>query len=349
MNRRTFHRSFGWAVLGSGLAACSSARGVSSTEKISQIKPARLKRGDTVGLITPGSFIDDEGLERAVTNIESLGLRVALGKNIRAYHGYLAGEDSARLDDLHSAFSDRRLSGVWCVRGGYGTTRLLPAIDYDLIRKNPKVLIGYSDITALLQAIWLRTGLVGFHGPVGASELTDYTRRQVISQIMEGHTPWTITRLDYTDERRDQAEYRAEMIRPGKSRGLLMGGNLSLLSAMSGTPFSLPAKDRLIFLEDVGEKPYRIDRMLTQLRQAGVLERPAGIVMGVFADCEAGQEEHSLRLVETLRDRLSDVNCPVYYGLPFGHIKDQCTLPIGVEAEFDAENGTLTLLEAGVQ
>lgn len=347
MNRRTFYRYLSLAALGAA-AACRSPRVPDTTGKVSRIKPPRLKRGDTIGLVTPGSYLDDEGLEKAVKNIESLGLRVALGKNIRAYRGYLAGTDEERLRDLHTAFSDRRLAGVWCARGGYGATRLLPKLDYNLIRQNPKVFIGYSDITALLQAIYLRTGLVGFHGPVGASEFTDYTRQQVTAQIMEGRTPWTIATLGYTDERRDQAAYQPEMIRPGRARGLLMGGNLSLLAAMAGTPFSQPAANRLIFIEDVGEKPYRIDRMLTQLRQAGVLDRAAGVILGVFADCEADPEDKSLRLIETLRDRLGDLQCPVYYGLPFGHIDDQCTLPVGVEAEFDAERGTLTLLESGV-
>lgn len=348
MNRRTFHRYLSLAALSAGLAACRSARPAPGGEEISRIKPPRLKRGDTVGLITPGSYIDDEGLEKAVQNLESLGLRVALGKNIRAYRGYLAGTDEERLRDLHSAFSDRRLAGVWCARGGYGVSRLLPQIDYRLIRQNPKVLIGYSDITALLQAVWSRTGLVCFHGPVGASEMTDYTRMQVTAQIMEGRAPWTIAKLNYEDERKDQPAYQPEMIRPGRARGRLMGGNLSLLAAMTGTPFTLPAKDRLIFIEDVGEKPYRIDRMLTQLRQAGALDGAAGIVLGIFADCEADPEDHSLRLIETLRDRLGDLPCPVYYGLPFGHIDDQCTLPLGIEAEFDADRGTLAILEAGV-
>lgn len=347
MNRRTFYRYLSLAALGAA-SACRSPRLPETAGKVTRIKPPRLKRGDTIGLVTPGSYLDDDGLEKAVKNIESLGLKVALGKNIRAYRGYLAGTDEERLRDLHAAFADRRLAGVWCARGGYGATRLLPSLDYNLIRQNPKVFIGYSDITALLQAVYLRTGLVGFHGPVGASEFTDYTRNQVTAQIMEGRTPWTVNTLDYTDERRDQSAYQPEMIRPGRARGLLMGGNLSLLAAMAGTPFSQAAANRLIFIEDVGEKPYRIDRMLTQLRQAGILEQAAGVILGVFADCEAGPEDKSLRLIETLRDRLGDLQCPVYYGLPFGHIDDQCTLPVGVEAEFDAEGGTLTLLESGV-
>ena len=348
MNRRTFHRCLGLATLSAGVAACRSPRTATNLDKISRIKPSRLKRGDTIGLITPGSYLDDDGLEKAVKNIESLGLRVALGKNIRADYGYIAGTDEERLQDFHDAFSDQRLAGVWCARGGYGATRLLPKIDYSLIRQNPKVLIGYSDITALLQAVWLRTGLVGFHGPVGASELTDYTRQQVVAQVMDGRTSWTIEKLDYTDERRDETVYQAEVIRPGRAKGVLIGGNLSLLSAMAGTSYSIQAKGRLVFIEDVGEKPYRIDRMLTQLRQSVGLEQAAGIILGIFSGCEADPDDHSLKLIETLRDRLGDFNCPVYYGMPFGHIDDQCSLPVGVEAEFDAGKGTLRLLEAGV-
>ena len=145
-----------------------------------KLKAPRLNRGDTVGLITPGSYITDEALEKAISNIETLGFRIRLGKNIRAERGFTAGTDQERLDDLHAMFQDADIKGVWCARGGYGCGRLLPKINYTLIKKNPKVLIGYSDITALLQAIYLQTGLIGFHGPVGASDMTDYTQAQLL-------------------------------------------------------------------------------------------------------------------------------------------------------------------------
>ena len=349
MNRRSFTQSFGMTLAGLGiLSACKTPQQASQPTNSFRIKPARLKPGDTVGLVSPGSFISDEGLETAVKNLESLGFRVELGKNIRAYRGYLAGTDEERLADLHAMFADRRIAAVWCVRGGYGCSRLLPKMDYDLIRQNPKILIGYSDITALLQAVWQKCGLVCFHGPVGASELTDYNQQQLIDVLMEGKSPLRIETLVHEDKRKEDPAYQTEILRPGRAKGILGGGNLSLLAAMAGTDFNLSASGRLLFIEDVGEKPYRIDRMLTQVRQACQLEQVKGIALGVFSGCEADPDDLSLNLIETLRDRLGDLKCPVYYGLPFGHIKDQCTLPVGIEAELDAGKGILTLLEAAV-
>lgn len=313
-----------------------------------KLKAPRLNRGDTVGLITPGSYITDEALEKAISNIETLGFRIRLGKNIRAERGFTAGTDQERLDDLHAMFQDADIKGVWCARGGYGCSRLLPKINYKLIKKNPKVLIGYSDITALLQAIYLQTGLIGFHGPVGASDMTDYTQAQLLPLIVEGKARHHIL-ISPENEQHENPLYHTKIFREGLASGELVGGNLSLLSAMAGTPYAMDAKDKIVFIEDIGEKPYRIDRMLTQLRQSSNLHKAKAIALGVFAGCEKDEDARSLSLEETLRDRLMDLDMPIIYGLSFGHISNMCTLPIGAKATLDTRSKTLALEEAVVQ
>lgn len=349
MNRRNANQTIA-AALGlpflSGYAAPVSA---TSEAKIHRtVKPARLRQNDLIGLISPGSYVEDSGLEQAVNNLEKLGFRVKLGKHIRAQRGYNAGTDEQRLEDLHDAFSDREVRAVWCVRGGYGCSRLLPAIDYRMIAQNPKALIGYSDVTALLCAIYFRTGLVGFHGPVGASRFTEYSERHLRAVLMDGEERWKIVRPDTFAQFTDKA-FDFTTIQPGQTEGTLLGGNLSLLAAMAGTGY-LPAFNQyLLFMEEVGEKPYRVDRMLTQLRQSNVLDQVAGVAMGIFSDCEPESGDRSLTLAQTLQDQFGQMSIPVAYGLPFGHIGDQCTLPVGIRARLDTVEGSLTLLEAGVR
>lgn len=352
MQRRSFTKKFLLSLtLASGFAGSGKAKAILGKKK----KPKRLKKGDTIGLISPASYIADEGLEKAVKNLESLGFKVKLGQHIRKLHGFVAGTDQERLEDLHNMFADPGIDGIWCVRGGYGSARLLPLIDYTLVKKNPKVLIGYSDITALLQGIYIKTGLVCFHGPVGASELTDFTREQLVAVLMEGRAPHMISipekkvenDADGETEKTDNS-FEPFLIKPGKVSGELAGGNLSLLAAITGTEYELDVEGKLLFIEDVGEKPYRIDRMLTQLRQAYPMHKVAGIALGVFSGCEAKEGDKSLTLRETLGGQLSGLNLPVLYGLPFGHIDDHCTLPLGIVAELDAGMRTITLLESAV-
>lgn len=319
------------------------------TKKKKLIKPQRLKKGDRVGLITPGSYVDDEGLQKAVQNLEELGFRVELSKNIRAERGFTAGTDIQRLSDLHDMFSNDKIDGVWCARGGYGCSRLLPYINYGLIKKNPKVLIGYSDITALLQAIYVKTGLVGFHGPVGTSTYTDYTKEQVQKVVMEPSAQHIIPLSEENLQLgKDLSVFETHTIRGGTATGELVGGNLSLLAPLVGTPFQPDIKGKLLFMEEIGEAPYRIDRMLTQLRQGYPLKEAAGIVLGVFRGCKMKKGSRSLSLIDTLKDRLYDLNIPVFYGASIGHIDNNCTLPIGVRATLDADTGVITLLDSAV-
>lgn len=311
------------------------------------VKPKRLKPGDTVAVIAPASGLSKESFDKALENLESLGLKTKVGKSARGNLGFLAATDKERLDDLHAAFADKEIAGIWCVRGGYGAARLLPAIDYDLIRKNPKILIGYSDITSLHLAISQNTGLVTFHGPVAASELSDYTKNHVVNALMNDGAPYKIELSEYNKAQTSNL-FKTEIITSGKARGRLIGGNLSLLSALAGTPFALQnLKGKILFIEDVGEQPYRIDRMLTQLRQSADLRSLAGIALGIFEDCNPRAKD-TQTLLDVVKDRLGDLSIPVVYGLSFGHIRDQFTIPVGIEAELDAGEATITLLETGV-
>jgi len=343
MNRRSFQKQLVTAAI-----SLPFVGKVKAPEP--KLKAKKLNKGDTIGIISPGSYIDDRGFEKAVKNLESLGLKVKLSTNIRAKKGYLAGSDVQRLDDLHSMFADREVAGIWCIRGGYGCTRLLPNINYDLIRANPKPFIGYSDITALLQAIYIETGLVGFHGPVASSSFTRYTTRYIKRTLFQekGELEIEFSRNNLRKGKRDTA-YEKYTISPGKARGKLIGGNLSILASLAGTRWEVDIRDQILFIEDIGEKPYRIDRMLTQLRQSTNLRRARAIALGIFKDCEADRNALSLTLKQTLTDRLGDLNIPILYGFSFGHVADQFTLPIGIDAELDATRQTLTFLESGVK
>ena len=339
MNRRSFYQHLGLAIPSLFL--------LQAEKRKKRILPRALQKGDTVGLITPGSYLSDEGLEKAIKNVESLGLKVKLGKHIRAKRGFNAGTDKQRLEDLHAMFADNEVQAVWAARGGYGCSRLLPKIDYRLIQKNPKILIGYSDVTALLNAIYHKTGLVGFHGPVGASDFTPYTVSHLEAMLMSTNDGYTI---DTAVEQRKNHEiaYQLKDIKSGTAEGVLVGGNLSLLAAMAGTGYLPPLKGKILFLEEIGEKPYRVDRMLTQLRQAWKLDEAEAIICGVFADCEPEEGDHSLSLLETIEDRLGDLGLPLVYGLSFGHINSQCTLPVGVEVSINTYTHKITLLESAV-
>lgn len=342
MNRRKFSKIIPIALLGSSCATYPTS--TNKTTKV--IKPNRLKKGDTIGLITPASYIDDNGLQKAVENIEGLGFKVKLAKNIRAERGFNAGTDAQRLADLHDMFTDKQVQGIWCARGGYGCSRLLPNINYQLIKNNPKVLIGFSDITALIQAIYKETGLVGFHGPVGSSDFTDYTKEYLTKVLIEPQEKLTINLSKENEElAKSNKVYQTATIRGGKAMGELVGGNLSLLAPLAGTKYQPNIKGRLLFIEEIGESPYRIDRMLTQLRQSYPLKDAAGIILGVFRGCEMKEGSRSLSLMETLKDRLGDLGIPVFYGTAIGHIANNMTLPVGGKARLDANTGEIVLLE----
>lgn len=345
MKRRTFNALLPGMVLGSLNVSPFSLKNKTGQ---ATVKPERLKKGDTVGLITPGSYAPPAAVQKSISNLQNLGLKVQMGRYLTAKRGYNAGTDEQRLEDLHRMFANPQIKAIWCVRGGYGCTRLLPMIDYELIKNNPKILIGFSDITALSNAIYQQTGLVGFHGPLGSSTIDEYSARHIRAVLFEGVNEHPID-LQGHPNAKNKNNYSSKTFQAGVASGILAGGNLSVLVAMAGTPYAFKADNTLLFLEDVGEKPYRIDRMLTQLRQSTSMSQINGIVLGIFHDCEPDPEDESLRLSETLQDRLGHLDKPVQYGYPFGHIKHQCVLPIGIRARLDSDEQQLIVLENAVR
>ncbi len=337
------------ALAGAAAGAATGASKPGPERPRRLLKPRRLERGDLVGLIAPGGVVDEALIQKCVANLESLGFSVKPGANLRAARGGYAGTVEQRLEDLHAMFRDREVAAIWAARGGSGCPALLPRIDYGLVRRNPKVLVGYSDITALHLALYAHAGLVSFHGPVASSTFSDYSVAQLHAVLME---PRERTVLPIAEEQLARAESQPQLaprtFRSGRAQGRLIGGNLSTLCALVGTPYLPPTRRALLFLEEVGEAPYRIDRMLTQLRQAGLLAPAAAAMLGVFQRCEATDGEPSLTLAETLEGQLSGLGIPAAYGYSFGHVPQQYTLPVGVRASLDTEARTLTLLESAV-
>ncbi len=314
------------------------------------IVPRRLKKGATIGLITPAGVISPEKLIKTKNLLDRLGYKSYHTENVLSKWGYLAGRDKEKLDDLHLMFKNDEVDAIMCVRGGYGTMRLLPDIDYDLIRKNPKILIGYSDITALIQAIHKKTGLVGFHGVVGTSAFTEYTIQNFFDILTEPKESKIISSFPPRPNSVDA--YLPYVLNKGKAEGKLIGGNLALLASLMGTPYEPDFENKIVFIEDIDEAPYRIDRMLTQLLLSGKLQKAAGIVLGVFNACDLDREnlssENSLSLKEVIKDRLSNLSIPIIYGFSFGHIQNQAIFPIGINAEIDTDSFTIRLLEPTV-
>ena len=303
------------------------------------ILAAPLKPGDTIGLVAPSSAVSRIQFQRTLENLQSLGLNPIYSDNIRVKKGFLAGTDAQRIDDLHRMFEDPNTKAVICARGGYGAQRLLPHLDYELIRKNPKIFVGYSDITALHLAISQKTGLVCFHGPNGDSNFSPFSMDRYKTLLFENEGSYTLQAGN--ELLRPEYKSKGYTLRPGKAKGILVGGNLTLISTLMGTPFQPDFQDRIVFLEDIGEAPYRIDRMLTQLLLSGALENAAGIALGIFHDCEADPQDpdypDSLSLDEVLKDRLGSLGIPIVCGLPFGHIEDNGILPYGIEVALDAK------------
>jgi muramoyltetrapeptide carboxypeptidase len=315
MNRRWFVHRFLLGAFAMPLFAASIPRG----QKL--IRPGRLQKGSRIALIAPASPATPERLQMAQSHLTALDLKVVEGKALRRRTGFLAGSDQERLDDLHRAFADPDIDGIWCVRGGYGCTRLLGGMDMGLIRSNPKPFIGYSDITALHVAIGRKAGLMTFHGPVAIEAPTDFALRSLRRVLFDGLQPeWTAP----------------EAIRPGAMRGRLTGGNLSLLAALSGTPWAPDFKGCIAILEDIGERPYRLDRMLTQLLDGTNLRQASGILVGDFSDCEPPEGESDTQSSrDVLEERLGRLGIPVYAGLPVGHIPAQLTWGYGMDYQFN--------------
>lgn len=314
-------------------------------------KPERLQPRDVVGIIAPASAPPDpKAVDRVVGQVERLGFKPKLARNVRARLGFLAGNDRERATDLMTMFADRKVRGIICIRGGYGTARLLDRLDYGVIRRNPKVFAGYSDITSLHCAFAVKSNLISFHSPMlneglGSDTYPAFSNNSFLRNVTEAQPAGSIC-AGYEGK-------TVKILRRGVVDGVLIGGNLSLLVTTLGTPYQPQFKNRILFFEDIGEKLYRLDRLLTHLLNAGVLQQVAGVAVGINEDCDAPAgakaKEYTQSSADILNDRLKPLGVPVVTGLPFGHQPFNATIPVGVRARLDANRGDLIITEAGVK
>lgn len=352
MKRRTLIQSMAaLAAAGGSTLTAGAVHGQQEdrNDLLPLIKPQRLARGMTVALVAPSSPPKNaERVRYAIEVLESLGFKVRQGKHIWERTQYLAGSDEQRAEDVNQAFSEPEVGAVFCLRGGYGTMRILPYLDYDLIRNNPKIITGFSDTTGIINPIHARTGLVTFHGPVAIQRFTDYTLEEYRKVMVKPTAPVEIAAPPPFEAGEGQVEFDNRITRfvGGKARGRLIGGNLTLLAHLVGTPYEPDYRNSILFLEEVDEAPYRIDRMLTHLWLAGRLQQCAGIALGKFT--RSSDDGNSFTLEEIFDQRFKELGLPCIRGLMIGHVRDRASVPLGVEAELDADAGTLTLLETAV-
>jgi len=313
------------------------------------LKPDRLNFGDTIGIVAPASPPPDpKAVDHAIAALERLGFKPKLARHARARLGFLAGTDRERAADVMAMFADKKVKAIFCLRGGYGATRILDRLDYDVIRRHPKILSGYSDITALHGALLKKTGLISFHAPMLNGALADpqvpeFTQQSFFRTVMEAKPAGSLC-----------AGYEGKTVASlhrGAAEGRLAGGNLSLICAGLGTPFAPSYKGKILFFEDVSERPYRLDRMLTHLWNAGIFAEVAGVAVGVNKDCDAPKEakEYQQSGADVVKERLSGLRVPVVTGLPFGHVGLNATIPVGVRARLDANIGDLIITEPAVK
>lgn len=296
------------------------------------IRPKPLKIGDKIGLVAPASPVLQDRIEPSIKAMEALGLKVSLGESCRGVHGFLAGNDKLRANDINKMFEDKSIKGVFAIRGGYGCGRILDMLDYDMISKNPKVFAGYSDVTILHNIFNKKCNFITFHAPMPASELykgvDDYTLDYFKKNIFSDKPLGVIRNPEGQD---------FKTLVNGRAKGKLVGGNLSLVVSTMGTPYELNTKNKILFLEDVDETPYKIDKMLLQLKQCGKFKDAAGIILGAWTDCEAKDEAKSLSLMEVFEELIIPENKPTIYNLACGHCLPTISLPLGAKVIIDAD------------
>jgi muramoyltetrapeptide carboxypeptidase len=302
------------------------------------IIPNSLDWNSTIGLVAPASPIyDPSQFDEMIINLEALGFNLKQGDHVKDRYGYLAGKDEDRASDLMNMFKDDSIDGILCIRGGWGCNRILDLLDYEVIKQNPKPLIGFSDITSLHNAILTKSGLVTFHGPVGKSDWNDFTKSSFEEVLIKGglgNYKLPVNELD------------AYTITSGKVEGKIVGGNLSVLVAMLGSDYLPDFTDSILFLEDVGEDVYRMDRMLTHLKLSGVLNKISGFIFGKCTNCDVG--ENSLTLEQVFNDHISPLKIPAFYGAMISHESKNVTIPVGLRAKMDAEKMEFEMLSKAV-
>ena len=304
------------------------------------IKPKPLQKGDSVAIIAPASPSDKNLIDKCITSLNELGLKVVVGESCLSEHGFLSGTDDIRANDINCMFADKNIKGIFALRGGYGCARLLNLIDFKLIKKNPKIFVGYSDITALHIAINQKSKLITYHGPMISTELI-----KGLDEYSADYYQKFIFGYEKVEELVNPEEDNLEIINTGIATGQLVGGNLSLICSSLGTKYEINTKNKILFLEEVEEVPYKVDRMLTHLKQSGKLKDANGIILGAFTNCIAPNNKKSLSLQEVFNEIILPLKKPTISNLACGHCLPTLTLPLGAKVLLDANNKKIKILE----
>ncbi len=333
MKRRDF--IFKTGLISSGFLSMST---ISSPNSQHKIKARALKYGDTIALTAPaGAIFSPNYIDKIVGKLNSLGFKTILGKTLTERNGYLAGTDELRAKELNDFFANRSVNGIFTLRGGWGCGRILHLLDFEVIKNNPKIIMGFSDITALIIAITKKTGLITFHGPMGYSSWNEFSTKQVYNTIIEGK------RTKFLNPAEEKENLKT--LTSGQAKGEILAGNLTVICSLIGTPFEPNWQDKILCLEEIGEEPYRIDRMLWQLKSCGALDQVSGIVLGSFRKCEPEFPEESFSLIEVINQYFKGQKKPAFKGASFGHVKNKFNLPLGAKAIIDAETFKFELTE----
>jgi muramoyltetrapeptide carboxypeptidase len=348
-NRRQFLASAAAATSAVAAGVALPAGATAAPTRPATVRPRRLQPGDTIAMVNPsGAIYERAPYDIATQSLQALGFKVREAPNLRARYGHFAGTDAQRAADVNAMFADPAVQGILAMTGGSGGNRILPLLDYANIARNPKVLGGFSDITALINAVYAKTGLVTFHCPVAASEWNGFSVEHFRGTLVDAQAMTLRNPVDRDDNIVPRSG-RITTLRGGKARGHLVGGNLAVLTSMAGSPYWPVFDGAILFLEDINEYIYRVDRMLSTLKISGVLDRVAGVVLGAFTKCEPGEGNYgTLTLDEVFDDYFKPLNVPVYSGALIGHIKRKFTVPVGLDVEMDADAGTLRYLQPAV-
>jgi muramoyltetrapeptide carboxypeptidase len=313
------------------------------------VRPSKLGPGSRIALIAPaGPLLERDDLTRAEELCRALGYAPTLGKNAYRRHGYLAGTDDERLSDINHAFQDPSIDAIWCIRGGYGSLRLLERIDYAALSRRPKPVMGFSDITAILNAVTRRSGVVTFHAPVARAAMPRFSREHFEMVLAAPRSAGRLGRLPTPTDVLVPQENRIVTLVPGTAEGPLAGGNLTLLHCLIGTPYFPDLEGAILFLEDVGEDLYNVDRILAHLRLTGAFQALAGVIIGRFSELHRSGRDGALGYDEVLATYFEPLGIPVAYGFPIGHVEAQWTIPLGIRCRLDATAGEVDLLEPAV-